>query len=259
MRSEHIYLTTRSLIDSIASPAVALAVVDSSSRPLTLVMKAPKFSFYFAFILLAFALALARAQDCSQVTTCVECLAVDDCGAWSEGTCLESCSAIADASCYTTNTFPNKTVEEACQAAADATVDAELCAEQTDCGECVGTTLSDGNTTCQWFQDGGYCGSACDMNGCGETTCTDPCEGLSCQDCLDGGASCGWIPLAGCLSGCSVIDTTCFLAKEYDASEVCDDVTENSDTPSSDSSSARRFVPFAVSTVLGSIASAALY
>ena len=177
-----------------------------------------KTSLFFALILL-FALE-SHSQDCSSVATCVECFTTDGCGAWAPvAGCLESCNVIADASCYTNTTFPDLNVEETCQAAAGQQADAQLCSSKTTCGECVATTLSDGNTTCQWFTVTEYCGSACDMNGCGEMTCDDPCDGLSCTDCL--GQSCAWIPIAGCSSNCSILDTSCFPGKDCNASEVC--------------------------------------
>lgn len=201
-------------------------------------MKALKSSLRFAILLIFFTTLVytARAQEeCSNVSTCVECLETDDCGAWAPvAGCLVDCGEIADASCYTTTTFPDFDIQETCLAAADSEADAKLCAEQKDCETCVTTTLSssNGNETCQWFQDGQYCGSACDMTGCGVKTCIDPCDGLSCLDCLaDASSSCAWIPLAGCTSECSVIDTSCYLASEHDASQVCGtDATNNNNS-----------------------------
>lgn len=164
---------------------------------------------------------------CDGLSACEECLDSPPC-AWVmplEG-CLPSCSAIADVSCYTNETFPNKTSQESCQAIADASKDSSSCANQTDCGACTGTVLSDGNTTCQWFPDGDYCASGCDMTGCGLYTCQmNACDGLSCEDCLANHSdeACAWVPVEGCLSSCGIIaDTACFPAVDYNASQVCE-------------------------------------
>lgn len=167
-----------------------------------------------------------QADDCSAIMSCESCL--DSACAWvpQEG-CLPSCNVVADVSCYTNETFPNKSSEESCQAVADASADSSLCASQTDCSDCTGTVLSDGNTTCQWFPDGEYCASGCGMTGCGVDTCADnACDGLSCNECLadDGDESCAWVPVEGCLSSCDIIaDTACFPAVDYNASEVCEE------------------------------------
>lgn len=63
-------------------------------------------------------IATARAQDC--VMVCKECLETEGCGAWTPVTgCLARCNEIADASCYTVETFPDLNVQETCQKAAD--------------------------------------------------------------------------------------------------------------------------------------------
>merc|ERR1712146_865810 len=41
------------------------------------------------------------------------------------------------------------------------------------CGSCTETILSDGETGCLWFSDGGYCGNGCGMFGCGVDACPD--------------------------------------------------------------------------------------
>jgi hypothetical protein len=137
-----------------------------------------------------------------------------------------------------TDTFPDLNVQETCQKAADDETDAQLCLDQTDCGSCVDTTLSDGMTTCQWFKDGEYCGSGCDMTGCGETTCDvtegGPCDDLDCVECLETDG-CAWVPVEGCLNSCDMIaDTACFPSDKYSASDVCDetggDMTGGEDT-----------------------------
>ena len=171
------------------------------SEPTTIM--ATKKSLFFTLILL-FSVP-TRSQDCNNVTNCGECFATDGCGAWAPvAGCLGSCNVIAGASCYTNTSYPDLSVEGTCQVAAQQEADAQLCSSKTACGDCVATTLSDGNNTCQWFPDAEYCGRGCGADDCGATACTaDVCDGLSCEDCL--AKSCAWAPQAGCLTSCDVI------------------------------------------------------
>lgn len=108
-------------------------------------------------------------NDCGDYETCGDCLA-ETC-AWtpSEG-CLESCDIIADTSCFSPSNSTD--IESICSAADEGETNQELCMAQTDCGSCVNTLLSDDITSCQWFEDGAYCSSACGMDGCGTMTCS---------------------------------------------------------------------------------------
>lgn len=120
-------------------------------------------------------------STCEENTTCEECLG--NACAWvpMEG-CLPSCSVIADTSCYELDVgvdFPTSTTrqggetpESVCAVAAANESDAAACSNQTDCGSCVSTSLSNGMNTCSWY--GTYCDSlACGMDSCGSTTCDD--------------------------------------------------------------------------------------
>lgn len=170
--------------------------------------------------------------NCNDFETCIDCLQTPECRGWAPSAvgCLESCDMIADVRCYT-SMADESTISETCQAADDNEADAELCSGKMNCDECVGTTLSDGNTTCQWFNDGSYCASGCDMAGCGETECqaegTDDdgeCKGLDCQDCLGTTTTtmCSWAPDVGCISSCTEIaDTACFSSGDSNATDVC--------------------------------------
>lgn len=110
-------------------------------------------------------------EACEDLVFCAECLEAEGCGAWTGGACSNEC--LQDVSCFTTDTFPDKNVEETCQVAADNEADAELCSSRTECGNCVGTTLLDGETTCQWFENESFCASGCTLGACGETTCNE--------------------------------------------------------------------------------------
>lgn len=173
-------------------------------------------------LLLLFVLETARAQDCANITSCVECLEMmDGCGFWQDaGGCATEC-LIQDVSCFSADTFPDLSAEETCQTAEDQAADASLCSEQTDCEDCAETTLSDGTSTCQWFKEDEYCASACGMSGCGELTCEDEvteeggCDGLSCTDCLETEGCGSWQEEGGCASECLIADASCFTVDTF--------------------------------------------
>ena len=117
---------------------------------------------------------IAADATCSVKSSCRECL--DGGCDWSEVGCLDSCDMVADVSCYSSQYFDNMTSDEICTAADNDNADSVLCGDQTDCSSCVGSVLSDGVNTCQWFKEG-FCASGCNMIGCGEITC--PLEPVS--------------------------------------------------------------------------------
>ena len=121
----------------------------------------------------------ATQPACSARQTCRDCLLDADAApsscAWVpvEG-CMDSCDRIADAACYTHRAFADEGLDgrQICARAAADEADARLCGTKGDCASCTAAVLSDGSTTCQWFDDGGgFCGSGCGMIGCGVTTC----------------------------------------------------------------------------------------
>jgi len=65
------------------------------------------------------------------------------------------------------------TVQSVCEKAANDKTDADLCSGKLDCQSCFEAVLSDGRGTCRWFGNSGYCGSGCNMMGCGSETCDD--------------------------------------------------------------------------------------
>jgi hypothetical protein len=80
-----------------------------------------------------------------------------------------------DATCYSKETYPNMTADEICEEVANKEAHI-LCASKRNCGECAGTSILSGTTTCQWFdgEQGGaqsYCASGCGVDGCGITSC----------------------------------------------------------------------------------------
>jgi uncharacterized protein YodC (DUF2158 family) len=124
-------------------------------------------------------------DDCG-LAECPPCSANDSCGsclfsacAWAaEAGCVDSCDQVADVACFTTDSVVASTarasdVQDICLIADTQQADASLCSAVSECTSCVGTILSDGTTSCQWFDMMGssYCASACGMDGCGVSTC----------------------------------------------------------------------------------------
>mmetsp|Transcript_12239 Transcript_12239/g.21506 ORF Transcript_12239/g.21506 Transcript_12239/m.21506 type:complete len:364 (-) Transcript_12239:80-1171(-) len=206
------------------STTTRAAAATAIKRMSSLVMK---------ILLVWIGLAATAVDACGNFTSCNDCL--DNLCVWVpvEG-CLESCDIIADTSCFDVENFANEnvTIEEICVVSDNGVADQELCSSQTDCASCVGSVLSDGETTCQWFADGSYCGSGCGMNGCGELTCSsssppppppDACESKdNCSDCLTD-SLCGWAPFEGCVANCNFLaDTPCFTTKNgVSVEEAC--------------------------------------
>merc|ERR1712241_692275 len=175
---------------------------------------------------------------CAEYDSCNDCL--DNSCAWAPGSfgCLESCDFIADTSCYSPEYFTPNTNQEICAIAENDASDSTLCNSQSGrgCTACVQTTLSDGVSTCQWFNGeagfDGFCGRECGMFGCGETMCnnevgdidTDDCASKSatCQDCLNHETStCGWVNGVGCFDSCNVIaDVACYDIQNFNSDRM---------------------------------------
>ena len=103
--------------------------------------------------------------------TCLDCLS---CGSyvWTHIGCKDSCDMIVDTRCYSLSTFPYMAAVQICSVADNDAVDNDLCYSQMDCSLCVGTVLSNGVSTCQWFKETATCTPRCNaLGGCGETTC----------------------------------------------------------------------------------------
>ena len=132
---------------------------------------------------------------CSELTTCSECLENEGCAHWTAGECMSSCG-VGDASCYTnTGSFTGMTVGEICTKADDDSKDSALCGSMKDCTSCVDALKSDGEFTCMWFDDLGFCDTGCNMIGCGSTdlaTCsgaTTPTKATSAAEVVNDAAT----------------------------------------------------------------------
>ncbi|OEU20192.1 hypothetical protein FRACYDRAFT_268196 [Fragilariopsis cylindrus CCMP1102] len=130
-------------------------------------------------------------NECESNTSCRDCLsststATTTCG-WVNGMgCLESCNIIADVGCYDIENFNGNdglmTGDDICTVAENDIANSELCDSQIDCTTCIETSLlvassswkpiAAATTKCKWFSDMNFCGSECNMIGCGESTCT---------------------------------------------------------------------------------------
>jgi uncharacterized protein YodC (DUF2158 family) len=164
--------------------------------------------------------------ECSG-STCEACLA-NGCG-WVPALdkCLASCSFIADAPCYGAETFVNTSDAEICAIVAQDQADTQICSKAVDCSNCTGTILSDGNSTCQWYEITESCGTGgCNLLGCGSTVCSTStqCEANStCGECLEHG--CAWA-LGGCLESCDgIADAACYSNATFpnlNETEICE-------------------------------------
>merc|ERR1711884_296991 len=129
------------------------------------------------------------------------------------------------------------TNQEICAIAENDVSDSNLCSSQSSrgCTACVQTTLSDGVSTCQWFngENGfdGFCESECGMMGCGETMCnnevdtdTNDCgsKSATCRDCLnDETSTCGWVNGVGCFDSFNVIaDVACYDIQNFNSDRI---------------------------------------
>ena len=130
-------------------------------------------------------------NECESNTSCRDCLsststATTTCG-WVNGMgCLESCNIIADVGCYDIENSNGNDVlmtgDDICTVAENDIANMELCDSQIDCTTCIETSLlvassswkpiAAATTKCKWFSDMNFCGSECNMIGCGESTCT---------------------------------------------------------------------------------------
>ncbi|CAB9514322.1 expressed unknown protein [Seminavis robusta] len=179
--------------------------------------------------------------------SCVE----DGCG-WFAGECIATCDTIADATCYSTETFTGIPVDGICQEAFVDEEDHRLCSDHDSCSTCTSTLKSDGKTPCQWYTDEesgmNWCGTGgCDFLGrCGADTCNEPsprsktlaqsvqklvekpkstsCQALaSCSDCMASSGGCAWVA-GSCQDSCDEIaDAACYTLSAF-PSMVADDI-----------------------------------
>lgn len=119
---------------------------------------------------------------CSSITDgdCATCLQ-NGCGYVQGGTCLDSCSMIADVPCFgvpgPTELSGGTEPSQVCAHAKTAEADVQACsASQGSCAECVGTTKSNGEP-CRWFMDFNGCLATGGMMGPGVTSCASAPRG----------------------------------------------------------------------------------
>jgi hypothetical protein len=196
-------------------------------------------------------------SECGGAATCLDCLNQVGCDAWSVGMCFESCdNAPTDVGCYSSEYFDGIGPEEICTKHDNDKADTELCSSQTECSSCVDTVMSDGDRSCQWFEDGGYCGSGCDMNGCGVTTCEDAttigcAAAATCMDCLSQDGCDAWLD-ATCFESCddAPLDVSCYKTERQGLTvvEIC--VQEAEDAADAILCSSRTYCGSCVDTVL---------
>ena len=117
---------------------------------------------------------------CQDATNCDDCLSLN-CAWAASGTCLNSCSEIADMDCYSQEYFTKKSTFDICTLEEEERVDGDLCRAVKNCATCVTLIQSDQTSPCQWYvdetSDQAWCGTgeSCNMNGvCGSTECVTP-------------------------------------------------------------------------------------
>ena len=151
--------------------------------------------------------------DCSTITSCTECLEEESCAHWTIGECMSDC-LVQDAACYRdAYSFEGMSADEICTKAKNNENNSGLCSGMDDCTSCVGAVKSDG-TSCMWFEDGEYCGSGCNMNGCGATACP------STNETLDGSTSTVATTAASSGSGNSSSTSATSVAQEANCSAI---------------------------------------
>jgi hypothetical protein len=180
-----------------------------------------------------------------EATGCLDCLNVG-CG-WfpaggenGNGECVDTCSVIADAPCYSDEFYAGKSPQQVCERVNLDEADHNRCSAVTDCTLCINTLKSDGTSPCVWYEITSTCGSGiCSFLGCGMSTCpgggdmsdtesptpsqspgngTDTlvCDGsvTSCNTCLESG--CSWAGDQFCLESCDIIaDIACYDRTTY--------------------------------------------
>lgn len=110
----------------------------------------------------------AEIAECDSKDTCEDCLNLGFCDYY-HGWCSHNTLVIMDIARYTIDS--GDSVDEICARAATDKADDDLCASQTDCAGCTSAILTDGVTSCKWFEEYGFCNAGCNMLGCGVTTC----------------------------------------------------------------------------------------
>jgi hypothetical protein len=189
-------------------------------------------------------------------SNCLDCLNVG-CG-WfplggdnGQGECVDTCSVIADAPCYSEASFAGSSPQTICNRVMQDEADNLLCSSITDCRTCTTTSKGDAISMCVWYDISSTCGQGLCLSlvGCGSLSC--PANGepvvssppslaptplnqddasicdrssVSCDACL--GSGCAWTPGGLCLESCSIIaDIACYdnatFVNVTDATEIC--------------------------------------
>jgi hypothetical protein len=191
-----------------------------------------------------------------EASNCLDCLNVN-CG-WfplggdnGQGECVDTCSVIADAPCYSESSFAGSSPQTICNRVIQDKQDSLLCSNITDCRTCTTTSKGDAISMCVWYDISKTCGHGLCLSlvGCGSLSCpsdgesvvssppslsptklndggTSICErsSVSCDACL--GSGCAWTRGGLCLESCSIIaDLACYdnatFVNVTDATEIC--------------------------------------
>jgi hypothetical protein len=173
---------------------------------------------------------------------------------------------IADIARYVVVDDRVETVSDVCQKAANDRADSTLCGGMADCSSCVEAILSDGESTCVWFEEFEFCSNeVCGLAGCGSDSCgasretrppvpveeaeeattTTAADSIcfqttaSCEECLSNtGAVCTWVPaLAYESSAClevscdKIADPKCFSMESATGSDTPAEICGGGEAP----------------------------
>ena len=187
-------------------------------------------------------LALVASNGASAESPLLQCRGAQGCGdcitngcAWANGECFDSCSQIADVSCYSQAFNVNLNSGQICELATQEAGDIDACSAKTDCAGCTSTKVSYGGN-CYWHPEVAACkplvsdawttGVTADhCLGEGEDLCRQ--GGQDCYSCLGNG--CAWAG-GSCERDCSIIaDASCFTDTSFPfigVTKICEIASE---------------------------------
>ena len=157
-------------------------------------------------------------DECDSKLNCQDCLTVGFCDWYQGGICSHNFAQIMDIAMYSLD--QTDSIQDVCQRAATAAADDDICSSLRDCASCTEALLTDGVSTCNWFENYGFCNAGCNMLGCGETTCE-----VVAPPVIDGGGIIGTLPDGGGITvpppPLSGVDTDEIICKSKTDSSSC--------------------------------------
>ncbi len=155
-------------------------------------------------------------DECDSKSNCEDCLTVGFCDWYQGGICSHNFAQIMDIAMYSLD--ETESIQDVCQKAATDSADNDICFNLRDCASCTEAVLTDGVSTCMWFENYGFCNAGCNMLGCGGTTCE-----VVAPPVIDGGGIIGTLPDGGGITvpPLSGVDTDEIICKSKTDSSSC--------------------------------------